>query len=101
MKAEDITEFELGNYCFGEILKVNGKDYDSFSKEDILEFINDMLINDINSSNLLKETFIASLQYLQFETVETDTSQCEECGNWNYYEKYQPFKINSPNKEKI
>lgn len=88
MKAKDIKEFELGEHCFGEILKVNGTDYEDLTKEEILEFINDMFENDINSSNLIRETFKNSLEYLQYDCVESDNSSCDQCGNYNHYGKY-------------
>jgi hypothetical protein len=28
MKAKDIKDFELGEHCLGETIKVNGKDYE-------------------------------------------------------------------------
>lgn len=88
MKAKDIKEFELGEHCYGEILSVNGVDYEDLTKDDVLEFITDMFENDINASNLIRETFKNSLEYLQFNCIENDSNFCEQCGNYNGCSKY-------------
>lgn len=88
MKIKDIKEYELGKHCFGDILTVNGKDYEDISKEDAIEFILDMFENDLNSEILIMETFKNALEYLQAEMVENDSSSCDQCGDWNYYSKY-------------
>lgn len=85
MKAEDIKEFGLGEPCFGPILRVNGKEYEDLSKEDVIEFINDMLLNDLNKENLLMETFRNCLEMLQFDSIESTTDRCDQCSNYNYY----------------
>ena len=43
MKVEDIKEFETGEHCFGEILLVNGVDYEDIPVQDVKSFILDML----------------------------------------------------------
>jgi len=88
MKEKDINEYILGEHCFGQILTVNGLDYEDIPKEHILELINDMLINNCNSNLLLRETLKNCLEYLEFERLESDRSSCDQCGNWNYREKY-------------
>ena len=88
MKAKDIQDFELGENCFGPILKVNGTHYEDLNKEDVLEFVTDMLLNDINSGNLLMETFKNSLEYLQYDCVESHSDHCDQCGNYNNYSKH-------------
>lgn len=40
MKAKDIKEFELGEHCFGETLRVNETDYEDLTKEEILVNMN-------------------------------------------------------------
>ena len=88
MKAKDIKEFELGKHCFGEILRVNGIDYNDLSKDDVIEFIMDMFENDINACNLIRDTFKNSLEYLQYDCIESRSSSCDQCGDWNDYAKY-------------
>lgn len=87
MKAKDIKEFELGQHCYGEILRINGINYNDLSKEDVLELIIDMFENNINASNLIKDTFKNALEYLQYDCIENNSSSCEQCGNWNNYIK--------------
>ena len=86
----EINEFELGNHCFGEILRVNGRDYEDLTKEEIMGFILDRFENDINSGSLIKDVFKNCLEYLQYDSEETDSSHCDQCGNWNYYSRYTP-----------
>lgn len=88
MKQEDIESYETGEHCFGPILKVNNKNYDDYSKEEITELINDTLENDINSENFRQEAFKLALEYLQFELVENDYHTCEQCGNPNDYYRF-------------
>lgn len=89
MEAKDIKEFELGEHCFDQILRVNGIDYDELSNEEVIEFINDILLNNINSNSLVKEVFKICLEHLQYDCVENDSSVCEQCGNYNNYGKYK------------
>ena len=85
MKAKHVKEFELGEHCFGEILRVNGTDYDDLTKKEIIELITDMLEN---SSSLMKEVFKNSLEYLEYDCVETREDSCDQCGSWNNYGRY-------------
>jgi hypothetical protein len=89
MKQQDIREFELGNHCYGDILRVNGTDYDEIEKEDVLEFILDMLRNDINSEAITREVFKICLENLQFVDTESNDSRCDQCGNYNEHTKYE------------
>lgn len=88
MKAKDVKEFEIGEHCFGEILRVNGTNYEDLTKEEILELITDMFENDINSSSLIRDAFKNSLEYLPFDCVDSSSDSCEQCGNWNHYGKF-------------
>lgn len=88
MKAKDVEEFEIGSHCFGKTLTVNGIDYDDLDKESVLELVNDMLRNDINSSSMIKEMFEFCLEHLQYNEVESRSNKCDQCGNYNYYAKY-------------
>lgn len=89
MKVNEIKEFETGEHCFGEILTVNGVDYEDISKEDQKEFILEMLEKDINSSHLLKEIFKTCLDYLQADLEDSNSNYCDQCGNYNSYEKWK------------
>ena len=89
MKQSDIKEYETGEHCFGEILNINGKSYEDFSEEDTMEFILDMLSNDINKESLKKDIIKIALEYLQFDLIDHDSNTCDQCGNWNSYEKYK------------
>ncbi|MHB8762583.1 MAG: hypothetical protein ACYC6J_09440 [Coriobacteriia bacterium] len=93
MKAKDIEVIELGKHCFGQIFTVNDKDYNDYTKEEIIEFIIDMFNNDINSSIFLKETFESGLRYLQYDCVEDDSSTCDQCGDYNEYSKFVKNEI--------
>lgn len=92
MKAKDVKDFELGESCFGEILRVNGADYEDLTKEEILELITDMFENDINASSLIRESFKNSLEHLEYDCIESSNSSCDQCGNWNSYSKYVRVK---------
>lgn len=92
MKAKDIKEFEIGEHCFGEILSVNGVDYEDIPVEDVKSFILDMLENDINASSLLKEAFKQCLEHLQADLEDETSSFCETCGNYNTCEKWTILK---------
>lgn len=88
MKATDVKEFELGEHCFGEILRVNSIDITDIKKEDIVELLNDLFENDINSENLLRECLKIALDYFPTDVIEEDHDSCEQCGNYNHYAKY-------------
>lgn len=88
MKANEITEYEIGEHCYGPIVKVNGIDFDDISREDKLELIKDMLTNDRNSESLLREVFKLALENLDYSCIEEDSSYCDQCGNYNEYAKY-------------
>lgn len=92
MKIKEIKEFETGEHCFGKILRVNGKDYEDFDKSDILNFINQMFKEDINSEFIIREAFENCLDHLQFYLKEKNDSTCDQCGNWNSYSKYTLYE---------
>lgn len=88
MKYSDIKSYEIGESCFDEILRVNGIDYEDLSKEDIMEFINDMF-NSLNGHIYIKETFKTLLENVEGDLVEHNNSSCDQCGNHNTYYKYE------------
>lgn len=90
MRYEDIKTYEIGEGCFGDILKVNGTYYEDLEKEDIMEFILDMLREDnTNSSIYLKEVFKHLLENVEADLIESSSDSCDQCGNFNYYSKYE------------
>lgn len=90
MKKEDIENYELGEHCYGSILRVNGKDYEDLSEQEIMEFIMEMFdkSKNINSYNFIQETLKNALNYLEFDCAESSNSSCEQCGSWNNYQKF-------------
>lgn len=89
MRKDDITTYIIGEHCFGPILEVNGIEYNDISKEDVNEFISDMLENDINSDSLRRAVFQLVLEHLQLESEESSSDSCEQCGNYNYTNTYK------------
>jgi len=93
MKPEDIKEYEIGEHCFGEILEVNGMGYDDIPKQQVINFINNMLDHEhnINSEMLTQKVFALCLEYLQLEVDEDESynSSCETCGNYNHSTKFK------------
>lgn len=89
MKSENIKEYETGEHCFGPILTINGKDFDDIPPKELIEFVNDMLENDINKISLLREIVENCVDYLQFDIVESNYHTCEQCGNPNNYVKFK------------
>ena len=83
MTPQDIKEFETGRHCFGEILTVNGTEYEDLDKQGVLSFINTCLTTDINSEHLTREVFKMCLDYLQHNCVDSHSSKCDQCGDWN------------------
>lgn len=88
MKIKDLKDYESEDHCFGEVLKINGKDYEDYSKEEIVEFIQDMFENDVNSEHLIRETFKNALEYLDAEIVDNNRHTCDQCDHDNSYTKY-------------
>jgi len=89
MKAEDIKEYEEGAHCYGPILTINGKDYKDYTNEELIEFLNDMFENDLNAGLLLRECVQKGLDFLQADLVESSSSSCDQCGNYNHYNKFK------------
>lgn len=88
MLRRDIIEYEMGNHCFGEILRINGEDFNDMDKNEIIEFIVDFLKNDYNGEVLLYDILKTTLEYMDYDQIEYSDSSCDQCGNWNYYSKY-------------
>ncbi len=87
MKEKDIENFETGESCFGDILRINGKDYEDLHEGDVIEFILDMLYNDLNKLSLRQEVLKKCLDYLQFDIEDSSSDTCEQCGNPNWHSK--------------
>ena len=51
-----------------------------------------MMENDINKSNLIKELFQTTIEYLQYDMIENSSDRCDSCGNYNSYAKFERYK---------
>lgn len=47
-----------------------------------------MFDNSPDSDILIRNTFKNALDHLQYDCETSDSSTCDQCGNWNCYEKY-------------
>lgn len=96
-----IKEYGIGEHCFGPILQVNGQDYEDLDQGEVIEFINDRMENDINSHSLIRQFFILCLEHLQFEYdgEQSYRSTCDQCGNWNSYERWYDDEEDNDNGE--
>ncbi len=92
MKPEDIKTYELGEHCYGPILVVNGVEYEDLDESDVISFINHMMKDGINKSDLIRNIFETSLSYLKYDMIENSSSSCESCGNFNTYAKFERYK---------
>lgn len=92
MKPEDIKTYEIGEHCFGPILRVNDVDYEDINESDIIGFINNMMKNDINKSDLIKGLFEQTIQYLGYNMIENSSNRCDSCGNYNTYAKFERYE---------
>lgn len=92
MKLEDIYTFEEGKYCFSQSLQVNGIDYEDMNESDIIDFIMEMFKDKRFKDELIKDTFINALYMLPSECIESDSSSCDSCGDWNQYSKWKIIK---------
>jgi hypothetical protein len=84
----EVKEYEGGNHCFGEILRINGQEYEDIDPDVLKDFIFDMLEENTNKEHLLRELVKTSLEYLELDVVESDSSTCDQCGDYNFYTKY-------------
>lgn len=89
MKSEEIKNWEKIKHCYGEDIRINGKDIEEVTSEKLLEFVNEMLIFDTNKDQLLKEVVQLCLEYLQGDLVEDESHLCEQCSDWNSSEKWE------------
>ena len=89
MKESDVKEYETGNHCYGDILRVNGEDYKDIDKQEKIELLLDMFENNHNSELLLRELFSFALGYIDILLVEDTNDKCDQCGDWNTYSKYK------------
>lgn len=89
MKLKDIKTFETGNSCFGDILRINEIDYIDIDNQSILNLINQILTTDVNKDIIIKEVLQLCLDNLQFDLIEHSQDYCEQCGNYNYYDKFK------------
>lgn len=89
MKLDEIEEYEIGDHCFGPILRINDKEYNEYSENEIIKIINESFENDINKSALIRECFEKVLSYLPFDIEKSDSYTCDCCGYFNSYAKFK------------
>lgn len=92
MDIKDINDIEIGESCFGEILRLNGIDYEDINQEDVLNMINYLFKNNLNKHILIKECFKISIDYISTDVVNSNQDKCDQCGNWNTYTKLKVIK---------
>jgi len=88
MEEIKVEKFKVGNSCHGDIFEINDIDYDNLDKLEVINFINDMILKDINKEQLIKNIFKLTLEYLQLDVIDSHSSTCEQCGNDNWIVVY-------------
>ena len=88
MKESDVKDYETGNHCYGDILRVNGEDYKDIDEQEKIELLLDMFENNHNSELLLREAISLALGYIELDLVEDTNDKCDQCGDWNTYSKF-------------
>jgi len=78
-------EIEYGHHCFGDILRVDGVNFDDMSTERQLEII--LLAAENKESRT--EMFKIALYCFEGEEVESSNYSCDSCGDWNSYTKIE------------
>ena len=76
---------EYGHHCFGDILRVDGIDFEDMTKERQLEII--LLAAEDKDSR--REMFKTALYSFEGEEIESSHHTCDQCGDWNSYTKIQ------------
>lgn len=96
-----IETIELSEGCFGPDIEINGEsliiqEYNQDKEERVYELrkllIQELLKNveKINSNDLLNigEIVVTLSDNFDFSEEESYESSCDQCGNWNYGNKY-------------
>lgn len=78
----DIHKIKIGNNCFGNILEVNGLNYDDLDHEEVLNYVVEHLKKDYI---LLLETFKSVLEKIDIKVESSHSSYCAQCGENSYY----------------
>lgn len=98
---EKIYSIELSEGCFGPDISINGEsliiqEYNEDNKERIFE-LRKLLVEElsknlenINPTDLktIGEIITTISDDFEFVEEESDESSCDQCGSWNYYNKY-------------
>jgi len=84
----EVKNWEEGNHCFGEYLRINGEDFEDLNQEEVLKFVIEQLNVSRNKTYILQKTLQMVLEDMDFEIEDSNSSSCEQCGNWNYSTKY-------------
>jgi hypothetical protein len=90
MKAQNIKDHEIENHCFGLSIRINGYDIEHIPKDELIEFVVDMLENDINAYNLRREVVSLMLENLQYpEKMHHSHGDCDQCGVHHYIQRFE------------
>ena len=93
MKAKDINSYTISAGCYGKTIKIDSLDLEDIRTKEIIEFITDMLKNDVNSKSLIREIVEVALDYLQFDLKESEGGICKTCGQYGYTHKYVNYEV--------
>ena len=76
---------EYGHHCFGDILRVDGIDFEDMTKEGQLEII----LLAAADKEVRREMFQTALYSFEGEEIESNHYSCDSCGDWNSYTKIE------------
>lgn len=93
---------EYGNHCFGSFLEIDGEnlqlnEYDTRSEQSIkelkLKLVNELpkIVDRLNNYDLrtIAEIITQNNNEWEYDEEQSRSSQCDQCGNYNYNEKYR------------
>jgi hypothetical protein len=100
-----MEEIEYGQHCFGSYIIVDGEnlnfgEYDTRSEEYIRElkikFLNELpnIVDRLSVYDLktIAEIITQNNNDWEYDEEESKSSSCDQCGNYNYNEKYRRTK---------
>lgn len=93
-----MEEIEFGENCYGSFVKIDGESIDKTSyderPEEYLHELRVKLINELNkhidtlSTHDLITIVSIITTYGEWDNVEQTSNKCDQCGNYNYKERY-------------
>ncbi len=93
-----INKIEVGKFCTGGCVKINGDDiltetYDDITLNDVVYKQILILLNQVKNeldifewADLMKIIITRNNKY---KMIVDNITDCDECGNWNEYQKYE------------